>query len=209
MPKERSRDTKAAILDEAMRLFSEQGFRATTVRDIASAVGIKDASLYNHYPSKQAMFDAIVEQALDTMKEGFYRRGALFFTTDDASVYGDIPFSALLDKITGTFEYLFCDPYVVRLRKLLVINQFENERATYVYRLIFAEQPLRLQETVFSYLMKSGEFEQGDARLFALEFYGPLFLMMHAGTPWPEVRPVLEAHLESFYLAHATAKELP
>ena len=194
MPKERSRDTKAAILDEAMRLFSEQGFRATTVRDIASAVGIKDASLYNHYPSKQAMFDAIVEQALDTMKEGFYRRGALFLTTDDASIYGDI---------------LFCDPYVVRLRKLLVINQFENERATYVYRLIFAEQPLRLQETVFSHLMKSGEFEQGDARLFALEFYGPLFLMMHAGTPWSEAQPVLETHLESFYLAHATVKELP
>ncbi|BDE95947.1 TetR/AcrR family transcriptional regulator [Raoultibacter timonensis] len=209
MPKERSRDTKAAILDEAMRLFSEQGFRATTVRDIASAVGIKDASLYNHYPSKQAMFDAIVEQALDTMKEGFYRRGALFLTTDDASIYGDIPFSALRDKITGTFEYLFCDPYVVRLRKLLVINQFENERATYVYRLIFAEQPLRLQETVFSHLMKSGEFEQGDARLFALEFYGPLFLMMHAGTPWSEAQPVLETHLESFYLAHATVKELP
>ena len=49
------------------------------------------------------------------MKEGFYRRGALFLTTDDASIYGDIPFSALRDKITGTFEYLFCDPYVCLL----------------------------------------------------------------------------------------------
>ena len=57
--------------------------------------------------------------------------------------------------------------------------------------------------------MKSGEFEQGDASLFALEFYGPLFLMMHAGTPWSEAQPVLETHLESFYLAHATVKELP
>lgn len=209
MPKSRSRDTKSAILEESMRLFSEQGFKATSVREIAAAVGIKDASLYNHYPSKQAIFDAIVEQGLETMREGFGSRGALFLTTDDASGYGNIPFDRLRAKITATFEYLFCDEYVVRLRKLLVVNQYESERAMRAYRLIFAEQPIRLQETVFAYLMGTGEFDRADTRLLALQFYGPVFLMLHDGTAWDRARPLIEAHLESFYLAHATAKELP
>lgn len=209
MPKSRSRDTKAAILDEAMRLFSEQGFRSTTVRTIAAAVGIKDASLYNHYPSKQAIFDAIVSDALARMEEEFRSRGALFLATDDPAGYASIPHSQLRAKVLGTFEYLFCDPYMVRLRKLLVINQFENQQTLSVYRLIFTEQPLLLQETIFAYLMETGEFEQADACLLALQFYGPVFLMLHADTPWPKARPVIEDHLESFYLSHATTKELP
>ena len=209
MRKERSRDTKTVILYEAMRLFSEQGFRATTVRDIAAAVGIKDASLYSHYPSKQAIFDSIIERALESMGEGFRSRGALFLTTDDASGYGSIPFDQLREKVLATFEFLFCNPYMVRLRKLLVINQFENQQTTRAYRLIFAEQPIRLQETVFAYLMGTGEFDRADAHLLALEFYGPVFLMLHDGTSWDLARPLIEAHLESFYLSHATAKELP
>lgn len=209
MPRNAARNTKAAILDAAMMLFAEQGFRLTTVRDIAAEVGIKDASLYNHYPSKQAIFDAIVEQALEAMGGAFRGRGALFLTSDDPSGYGGIPFDALTEKIESTFEYLFTDAYIVRLRKLLVINQFENDRTMEVYRLIFSEQPLRLQETVFSYLMDTGEFSRADARLLALEFYGPVFLMLHNGTPWQEARPAIEAHLASFYVAHATKKELP
>ncbi|WP_139653461.1 TetR/AcrR family transcriptional regulator [Raoultibacter phocaeensis] len=209
MPRNASRNTKAAILDAAMQLFSERGFRSTTVRDIAAEVGIKDASLYNHYPSKQAIFDAIIEQAIENMGGAFRSRGALFLTTDDPSGYGNIPLGALTEKIVSTFEYLFTDPYIVRTRKLLVINQFENQRTMEVYRLIFSEQPLRLQETVFTYLMGTGEFNRADARLLALEFYGPVFLMLHNGTPWSEARPIIEAHLASFYLSHASKKELP
>lgn len=209
MPKQQFRDTKAAIRNAAMDLFSKQGFHATTVRDIASAVGIKDASLYNHFSSKQAIFDSIVDEAFEHMEQGFRSRGALFLATDDPAGYGDIPFDRLREKILATFEYLFCDPYVVRLRKLLVINQFENERTGCVYRLIFVEQPLKLQETIFSYLMDTGEFMRADASTLALEFYGPVFLLQHAGTAWDQASPAIAAHLETFYRAHATAKELP
>ena len=54
-------DTKQKILDKALELFSAQGYDAVSVGEIAKAVGIKAPSLYNHFSSKRAIFDAIVE----------------------------------------------------------------------------------------------------------------------------------------------------
>ena len=54
-------DTKQRILDKALELFSARGYDAVSVGEIAEAVGIRAPSLYNHFPGKQAIFDAIVE----------------------------------------------------------------------------------------------------------------------------------------------------
>ena len=43
-------DTKQRIMEEALRLFSENGYDAVSVEQIAQAVGIKAPSLYNHFP---------------------------------------------------------------------------------------------------------------------------------------------------------------
>ena len=54
-------DTKQKILDKALELFAAKGYDSVSVGDIAKAVGIKAPSLYNHFPGKQAIFNAIVE----------------------------------------------------------------------------------------------------------------------------------------------------
>jgi AcrR family transcriptional regulator len=60
--------TERRILEAASRLFYERGYHATTMRDLASDVGVKAASLYNHFPGKQ---DILVRLCLDGMRE-FY-----------------------------------------------------------------------------------------------------------------------------------------
>ena len=50
-----------AILSACVELFADQGYAATSVRDIAASIGIKAASLYKSFPSKQAMLDALSE----------------------------------------------------------------------------------------------------------------------------------------------------
>jgi AcrR family transcriptional regulator len=45
--------TEARILEVASRLFYERGYEATTTRDLAKEVGIKESSLYNHFADKQ------------------------------------------------------------------------------------------------------------------------------------------------------------
>lgn len=53
-------DRREVILERAADLFAKQGVAATTVREIAEAVGILSGSLYHHFASKEAIVDAIV-----------------------------------------------------------------------------------------------------------------------------------------------------
>ena len=45
----------------ATNLFAAKGYTETTIREIASAVGLKGASIYNHFPSKNAILECILE----------------------------------------------------------------------------------------------------------------------------------------------------
>ena len=58
-------NTKQEILDVALELFSRQGYEATSISSIADAVGIRKASLYSHFSSKQAILDEIVKIVLE------------------------------------------------------------------------------------------------------------------------------------------------
>jgi AcrR family transcriptional regulator len=54
--------TAAAIRQAALRLIHERGFAAMNLRELAAAVGISPASLYNHMPTKQSLlFDLMLE----------------------------------------------------------------------------------------------------------------------------------------------------
>jgi AcrR family transcriptional regulator len=50
------RNTREQIYDAALRLFATQGYRGTTLRQIAAEVGIEAASIYSHTESKQQLF---------------------------------------------------------------------------------------------------------------------------------------------------------
>jgi AcrR family transcriptional regulator len=53
--------TKKRIIDAAINLFSDRGYEAVSMRDIAAVVGIKAASIYNHFPSKRDILRTIYE----------------------------------------------------------------------------------------------------------------------------------------------------
>jgi AcrR family transcriptional regulator len=53
--------SQASILRACVELFGDRGYSGTSVRDIAARVGIKSASLYKSFASKQAMLDALSE----------------------------------------------------------------------------------------------------------------------------------------------------
>ena len=54
--------TKQKILHCAIDLFSMKGYTETTIRELASAVGLKEASIYNHFPSKNSILEQIMEE---------------------------------------------------------------------------------------------------------------------------------------------------
>lgn len=61
-PKQEERQTRERILDAALERFAAQGYAATSLRQIAQAVGIKESAIYAHFASKEAVFRSLSEQ---------------------------------------------------------------------------------------------------------------------------------------------------
>lgn len=66
----KSETRKNEIINTAAKLFKEKGFSAVTMRDIATAMGMKAASLYNHISSKQDLLKEIIISLAETFTEG-------------------------------------------------------------------------------------------------------------------------------------------
>jgi AcrR family transcriptional regulator len=69
---QRSEETRAKILESAVKLFSTRGFSAASVDDICEEAGISKGAFYHHFESKQALFLALLDgwlQAIDSAIE--------------------------------------------------------------------------------------------------------------------------------------------
>src|SRR5256885_13080119 len=64
---ERSERSRSQILDAALRLFAHRGYGATSVRDIAEDAGLSKGNVYHHFPDKEAIFRALLDQYFQAM----------------------------------------------------------------------------------------------------------------------------------------------
>ncbi len=63
------RDGRRIILDAAARILRRNGYKATTLRDIAAAVGIKAGSIYYHFASKDEIVAAVMNDGVERVQE--------------------------------------------------------------------------------------------------------------------------------------------
>ena len=97
-------DVRAQILDAATRLFAAQGYGGTSLSAIADAVGVRKASLLYHFPSKDALHQAVLDRLLSHWNEVLPR------LLEAAA--GDDRFDALLHE---TVRFFVADPDRARL----------------------------------------------------------------------------------------------
>jgi AcrR family transcriptional regulator len=60
--------TKKRILEAALRLFATRGYRGSTIRMLASELGLTSAALYYHFPNKAACLHSVVAPYVDEME---------------------------------------------------------------------------------------------------------------------------------------------
>ena len=58
----KSERSRAVILEAALNLFSHQGYRGTSIRDIAEAAQVSTGNVYHHFPDKEALFRTLLDQ---------------------------------------------------------------------------------------------------------------------------------------------------
>lgn len=73
---QKSERSRSAILEAALHLFSKQGYRGTSIREIAQEAGLSTGNVYHHFPDKEALFRTLLDQywaAIDTPEFPFNR----------------------------------------------------------------------------------------------------------------------------------------
>jgi len=70
-PYAKSEQTRKVILDAALKVFAESGYRSGSLRNVADRVGMSEAGLLHHFPSKSALLIAVLERRDEQTQEQF------------------------------------------------------------------------------------------------------------------------------------------
>lgn len=162
-------DTKQKILEKALELFSTQGYDSVSVGQIAKAVGIKAPSLYNHFPSKQAIFDAIVastaaQYEADTDQINIHVQNA----AQDIPAFTEITADALFERVRQIFEYSLHDNTISRFRRMMTLEQFRSPELAALYSRQYVERVLAYHAGIFRALIAAGEITAEDPNALAM-----------------------------------------
>ena len=197
-------DTRERILEQALELFSEKGYDSVSVGEIARAVGIKAPSLYNHFPSKRAIFDAIVESTAaqyeaDTGKIDIHVQDV----QKDIPIFTEITEEALFEKVRQIFEYSLRNETVSRFRRMMTIEQFRSPELAALYSRRYVERVTEYHAGIFRSLIAAGELRDEDAGAMALCYVAPVITLIGICDRQPEREAAclqkLEAHVRLFY----------
>jgi AcrR family transcriptional regulator len=165
----RHSDTKQLILSTALELFSKQGYAGSSIRQIARAVNITESAIYNHYTSKEEIFNAIL-------------------TDFKSRTIGEIVLSDdLLNDLVSPEKFL-------KNFALKLINHWNSPEERMFIRLVQMEQFTKIGskelsvtdylnelrsicKMIFGEMIKHGVIKKQDSQFFAEEFTAQLFFL--------------------------------
>ena len=200
----RQEETRQKILDKALELFAAQGYNSASVREIAQAVGIKAPSLYNHFPGKQAIFDAIVESTAaqyeaDTDKINIHVQNVV----QDIPVFTEITEDALFEKVRQIFEYSLHNEAISRFRRMMVREQFRSPELAALYSRRYVDRILEYHAGIFRALIAAGEIQAEDPDTLAMMYVAPVLTLIGVCDRQPEKESEclekLRRHVQLFF----------
>jgi AcrR family transcriptional regulator len=103
-----SQERREAIIDAAIKLFADKGFRGTTTRELAAAVRVSEPVLYQHFQTKRELYAAIIQRKAQASEQRMKEKlGPFFEAADDAAF-----FAKLAEMIIDWYEE---DPAYIRI----------------------------------------------------------------------------------------------
>lgn len=186
---------KQQIIDGALQVFSERGFKQATNKDIAKAAGINSPGLiYHYFADKANLLRAVVESYAPPLQLVAHPEEMM-----------TLPPAEALTRFGLTYLALMEDPKVAATLKLIVGEALRDPE----FAAAFAEiGPLRVWRFLEDYLnqqMETGVLRHTDARLAARCFIGPLILQLLTRSILPlpgerEISPeaLIRVHVDIF-----------
>lgn len=173
-------DTREQIAMTALRLFARDGYEAVSVSKIAGELGMTKGALYRHYHSKRDIFDSIVARIfeLDRERAQAYAVPAESFA-DTPEPYRKTELENLKQFTLAQYRFWTEDEFTSNLRKMLALEQYRNPEMNERYHNCIVGGPVRYMEDIFREMMAAGTLKKNDPRQLAIEYFAPLFLLIH------------------------------
>lgn len=153
---------KKDLLQVGLRLFSENGFHATSIRDIAKAAGVTEGLLYHYFQGKKDLLRAIVESSVLEDRFDPYLKTA-----------EDLPLNEVFTRIgRDILESLRKKKEIFRLM-MAEARLFEKETDHFIPKLIYENNMTRFG-VFLKARMKRGEIREMEPILLARQFMGSL-----------------------------------
>lgn len=151
-------------MNASIELFSQRGFHAVSVRDIARKVGINKSSIYNHYKSKNEIMDVIIEN--------FSHDFGSTFLIDSAKIEKQLEETGLEtflrmyilnlnDRITADIQKIW---------KIIYIEMFINKKIRDYFINVALKTSSQYYKELFMIMKKNGSIKHEDPSILADEF---------------------------------------
>ena len=204
-------NTKQEILNVALDLFSAQGFEATSVSQIAEAVGIRKASLYSHFASKQEILDSLVRNVLEQYEKHSIFARADWDDPDFTKDKQDMTADAATKMIIGQIRYILHDPLISKGRKMLTVEQFQNPMLAELQTKLNYSDVMKYFTGFVRFLIRKGKLSGDDPESMAAQLCLPVSVWINLcdreSAREDEVMQLVERHIRQFFSAYRPKKE--
>ncbi|MDH4943934.1 TetR/AcrR family transcriptional regulator [Sulfurimonas sp. C5] len=157
--------TKEKILKVASTLFSNNGYKATSVRKIASEVGIRESALYNHFKNKEAIFLEIAQSIFSSP----------FSLSSDEIKELSTRGKPFLQKFAMQYKMLTFDKKSESMFKLLMIELLQNSELREQFMTQFHQENIKTLSEGFFIMMQNNLIRSNDPMMVGYEFLSTLF----------------------------------
>ena len=203
-------NTKREILEAALELFSVQGFEATSISQIAGAVGIRKASLYSHFENKQAILDALVKDVLEQYVEHSIFAKADWDQYEAAEDKPALTPDAAAQMILGQVRYILHDPHISRARKMLAIEQFQNPELAKLQTKQNYSDVMQYFTGLTKCLIQKGVLTEDDPEIMEAQLCLPISVWINLCDREPEreseVMELVSRHIRQFFRLYQSEK---
>jgi len=155
-----ARGRQEQILEGATCIFAEKGFRGATTREIARRLNISEALMFKYFPSKEALYRAIIQKRTDGSEEMFFPKEAVE-AKDDRQVFRSIA-TYIIRKNTE-------DPTFMRL---ILYSALEGHDLSRMFFENHAMEKSRLLSAYIRQRIKEKAFKKVSPMLAARAFIG-------------------------------------
>jgi len=154
------------VLDAALELFTQKGFAATRVDDIAARAGISKGAVYLYFPSKEAILEGLVRRAVTPIAD--HALGMI------SHFEGDPRFavSMVMKMIGGRLS----DPKLLAVPRLIIREVVNFPHLAEMYRREVLDRVIPVVETLIRRGIDQGYLRQVDANLTIRSIVGPIAL---------------------------------